>query len=98
MGDYNDESDSNESLEQLLAIDSTDNRFPNAGDEVEEVSEPAGLGHALATRTPGPNMRRGDVNPLRLGIGMGAGTSETGMDLGRTEGDIVCFAGWSGSN
>lgn len=55
---------------------------------LEDASEEAGLGHALATRTVGPNMRRGDADPLYLGmemeVGMGAG-------LGSIEGDIVGF-------
>lgn len=92
--------DSNESLEELLVIERTAKRFPRAGDEVEDPSEEAGLGHALATRTPGPKMRRGDVNPLRFGIGTGAGTKEMGVEvsLRRLEGDRVGFAIWSGSN
>jgi len=63
--------DSNESLEELLEIERTPNRLPNAGDdtdddETEDASEEAGLGYAFATRTPGPKMRRGDVDPCTL--------------------------------
>lgn len=79
-------------------IERTANRFPNAGDEVEDASEEAGLGHALATRTPGPNTRRGDADPLHFGIGIGAGTKDTGVDLGSMEEDVVGFADLSGSN
>ena len=109
---YNDESDevsdSNESLEELFAMVRAASRFPNTGDdpddtddeEMEDVSEEAGLGHALATRTPGPKIRRGDVDPLHLGMGMEAGMKEMGMweGLGRIEGDSVGFADWSGSS
>jgi hypothetical protein len=97
--------DSNESLEELFAIESTASRFPSAGDdkdddEAEDASETAGLGHAFATRTPGPKMRRGDVDPLHFGIGMGAGVKDMGLCLvlGSTEGDSVGFADWSGSS
>jgi len=97
--------DSNESLEELLVIESTPNRLPNAGDdtdddETEDASEEAGLGHTLATRTPGPKMRRGDIDPLHLGMGTGAGMKEmgAGQGLGSIEGDKVGFTGWSGSN
>lgn len=79
-------------------IDSTANRFPNTGDDVEEASEEAGLGHALATRTPGPNTRRGEVDPLRFSMGMGAGTKETGPWFGLESIDILGFADWRGSN
>jgi len=63
--------DSKESLEELLATERTPSRFPNAGDdtdddEAEDANEEAGLAHALATRTPGPKMRRGEVDPLHL--------------------------------
>lgn len=76
--------DSSESLEELFAMVRTPNRFPNAGEytdeeETEDVSEEAGLGQALATRTPGPKMRRGDPEPLRFGVGTGAGLKENGM-------------------
>lgn len=92
--------DSNESLEQLFLMERIANRLPNAGDEEEDATEEAGLGQALATRTPGPNMRRGDVSPLRLGVGVGAGTKETGLGvgLGGLEKDCLGFGGWSGSN
>jgi len=97
--------DSNESLEELLEIERTPNRLPNAGDdtdddETEDASEEAGLGHAFATRTPGPKMRRGDIDPLHFGMGMEAGMKEMGVGrgLGSIEGDRVGFADWSGSN
>lgn len=82
-------------------IERTDDRFANAGDEVEEPIEEAGLGHTLATRTPGPNTRRGDFDPLYFCVGMGAGTKETeepGVGLINVEGDLVGFVDWSGSN
>jgi len=92
--DYNDKSDdiadSKESLEELLAIERTQNRLPDAGgDETEDASEDVGLGHALATRTPGPKMRRGDDDPLHFGMGMEAGMKEMGVGqgLGSIEGD-----------
>lgn len=92
--------DSNESLEELFRMERIANRCPSAGDEMEDPSEEAGLGHALATRTPGPKMRRGDVDPLRLRMGMGAGTKEigVGVGLGSIDGDSEGFADWSGSN
>jgi len=66
--------DSNESLEELFVIESTANRLPSMGDdvdddEIEEASDEAGLGQALATRTPGPKIRRGEAEPLRFGMG-----------------------------
>jgi len=108
-GENYDESDdmveSSESLEELFATVRKANRFPNAGDdtdddETEDASEEAGLGHALATRTPGPKMRRGDADPLRFGVGTGAGLKEKCMweDLWSIEGERVGFADWSGSN
>lgn len=97
--------DSNESLEELFAMERTASRLPSRGDdtdedETEDVSERAGLGHALATRTPGPKMRRGGVDPLHFGMGTGAGMKEMrlGVDLGSIEGESVGFADWSGSN
>lgn len=92
--------DSNESLEELFVMERTASRFPNAGEEAEDAREEAGLGHALATRTPGPKMRRGDVDPLHFCMGMGAGTKEMGVweDLWNIEGDSVGFRYWSGSN
>lgn len=83
-----------------MVIERTADRFTNAGDEVEEAIEEAGLGHALATRTPGPNTRRGDFDPLYFGVGMGAGTKETepGVGLRNVQGGLVGFADWSGSN
>ena len=80
-GNYGESDDCKESLEELLAIERTVNRFPNTGDdtdddEAEDADEEAGLAHALATRTPGPKMRRGEVEPLHFGMGMGAGTNE----------------------
>ena len=81
------------------------NRCPNTGDdrydeELEDVSEEMGLGHALATRTPGPKMRRGEADPLRLGMGMGPWMKERepGKGLWSSEGDNAGFADWSGSN
>jgi hypothetical protein len=64
-------------------MERTVNRFPNAGDdadeeETEDAEEQGGLAQALATRTPGPNMRRGEADPLRFGIGMWAGMKEIG--------------------
>ena len=86
-------------------MERTVNRFPNTGDdtdddEAEDVDEQAGLAQALATRTPGPKMRRGEVDPLRFGIGTGAGTKETGAEEGlkNIEGDSVGFAGRIGGN
>ena len=97
--------DSNESLEELFAMERTANRFPNAGededeDETEEAREQAGLGQALATRTPGPKMRRGDDSPLRFSMGIGADMKERGVGegLGSIEGDSVGFTDWSGSS
>lgn len=97
--------DSNESLEELFTIESTASRFPNAGDdtdddEAEDASEEAGLAHALATRTPGPKMRRGETDPLRFSMGIGAGMKEMGVwvDLEKIEEDDLGFADWSGSN
>lgn len=83
-GESDDMEESSESLEELFAMVRAPNRFPNAGDDIdeeerEEAREEAGLGHALATRTPGPKMRRGDPEPLRLGVGTGAGLKEKGM-------------------
>jgi len=46
-------------------------------------------------------MRRGDVDPLHFGMGIGADTKEMDLEecLGIIEGDGVCFASiWSGSN
>lgn len=74
------------------------NRFPSAGDDVDEPSEEAGLGHALATRTPGPKMRRGDVDPLPFGTGMGAGTKETGVEERWSIEENLGFAERSGNN
>ena len=79
-------------------IERTVNRCPNAGDEVEEARDEAGLDQGLATRTPGPNMRRGDADPLHFGTGMGAGTKETGVGLENIGWYILGFADWSGSN
>jgi len=98
--------DSIESLEELFVMERTANLSPNAGDgtdddEMDEASEGAGLGHALATRTPGPKMSRGDVNPLLFGVGIGAETKERGVrkDRGSIEGESLGFAGiWSGSS
>ena len=97
--------ESSESLEELFAMVRTASRFPNAGDdtdddEAEDASEEAGLGHALATRTPGPKMRRGDADPLRFGMGMGAGMKEreVGERLGSSDGENAGFTDWSGSN
>ena len=69
-------------------------------DETEDASEEAGLGHAFATRTPGPKMRRGDVDPLHFSMGMGAGVKDIGLRvvLGSIEGDSVGFTDWSGSS
>jgi len=97
--------DSNESLEELFVIERTASRSPNTGDETdddeaEEASEEAGLGHALATRTPGPKMRRGDADPLRLCIGMDMGVKDMGVleYLGSIEGDSEGLADWSDSS
>lgn len=98
--EYDDVEDSNESLEELFVMERMANRFPSAGDDVVEASEEAGLGQALATRTPGPKMSLGDFNPLHFGIGTGAGTKETGVeaDLGKIMEGSLGFADWSGSN
>jgi len=95
--------DSNESLEELFAMERTANRFPNTGDdaeddETEDASEGAGLGHAFATRTPGPKMRRGDIDPFHFCMGIGADMKETGADLclGSIEGGSVGFGDRSG--
>lgn len=79
--------DSNESLEELLAMERTASRFPNAGDdtdddEAEDADDEAGLGQALATRAPGPKMRRGEVDPLHFGLGMGIGMRDMGVEVG----------------
>lgn len=98
--EYDDVEDSKESLEELFVMERTANRFPSAGDDVVEASEEAGLGQALATRTPGPKMSLGDVDPLRFGMGTGAGTKDTGVEAGLEnimEGSLG-FADWSGSN
>jgi len=104
-GESDDMADCNESLEELLAIERTVNRVPNTGDdtdddEAEDDNEQVGLAHALATRTPGPKMRRGEVDPLHFGIGTGAGTKEMGVEEGleNIEGDSVGFAGRIGGN
>jgi hypothetical protein len=104
-GESDDTADSNESLEELFVMERTVNRLPNAGDdtdddETEDANEEAGLAHALATRTPGPKMRRGEVDPLHFGMGTGAGMKEMGMGEGleNIEGDSVGFVDWSGSN
>ena len=104
-GDEADMADSNESLEELFTTERTPIRFPNVGDdmdddEIEDASEEAGLAQALATRTPGPKIRRGDVDRLHLGIGNGPGMNDKGVaeDLEYIEGDSVGFAGWSGSS
>jgi hypothetical protein len=85
--------ESSESIDGFFAMVRRPNRFPNAGDdtddeEMEDATEEAGLGHALATRTPGPKMRRGDACPLRLGVGTGAGTKRKrlGVGLGASRG------------
>lgn len=97
-GEYDDMADSNESLERLFVMENAANRLPNTGDdadedETEDAREEAGLGHALATRTPGPKIRRGDVDPLHFGMGSFAGMKEIGLWQG------LGFAGiWSGSN
>jgi len=106
---YDDKSDdivdSNESLEELFAMERTANRFPNTGDdrdddETEDANEGAGLGHAFATRTPGPKMRRGDVDPFHFCMGIGAGMKEMGVrvGLGSIEWDNVGFGDRSGSS
>ena len=104
-GEYDDMAESNESLEELLAMVRTPNRCPTAGDDIdddetEDASEEAGLGHTLATRTPGPKMRRGDPDPLRFGVGTGAGLKEKRVwdGLGNIEGERVGFTDWSGSS
>lgn len=97
-GESDDVVDSNESLEELLVMERTANRFPSAGDDVEDPSEDAGLGHALATRTPGPKMRRGDVDPLPFGTGMGAGTKDMGVEGRWSIEERLGFARWSGNN
>jgi hypothetical protein len=86
-------------------MERTVNRFPNAGDdtdedEAEDANEEAGLAHALATRTPGPKMRRGEVDPLHFGMGMGAGMKEMGVGQGleNIEGDSMGFAGRNGGS
>lgn len=86
-GESDDMADCSESLEELLAIERTVNRFPNTGDdtdddEAEDANEQAGLAHALATRTPGPKMRRGEADPLHFGMGTGADTKERGVEVG----------------
>lgn len=98
--EYDDMEDSNESLEELFVMERTANRFPSAGDDVVEASEEAGLGQALATRTPGPKMSLGGADPLHFGIGTGAGTKETGVDagLGNIMEGSLGFTDWSGSN
>lgn len=69
-------------------MERTVNRFPNAGDDVDEdetedADEQRGLDQAFATRTPGPKMRRGEDDPLRLCMGMLAGTKDMGVGVGR---------------
>jgi len=81
-----------------LAIERTVDKFTNAGDEVDEAIEEAGLGHALATRTPGPNTRRGDFDPLYFGMGAGTKETEPGVGLRNVKEDLLGFADWSGSN
>ena len=93
--------DSNESLEELFAMERTANRFPNTGDdadedETEDASEGAGLGHAFATRTPGPKMRRGDIDPFHFCMGIGAGMKETGTEVCLGSIDRVGFGDRSG--
>lgn len=104
-GESDDMTDSSESLEELLAMERTASRLPNTGDdadedETEEANEEAGLGHALATRTPGPKMRRGEADPLHFCMGMGTGMRDMGVGgcLENIEGDSVGFAEWSGSS
>ena len=86
-------------------MERTASRPPSTGedaddDETEEANEEAGLGHALATRTPGPKIRRGEADPLRFCMGMGTGMKDTGLGegLGNNEGDSVGFVDWSGSS
>ena len=100
-GESDDMADCNESLEVLFAMERTVNRFPNTGedtddDEAEDANEEAGLAHALATRTPGPKMRRGEADPLHFGMGMGTGTKEAGEGFENIDGDGVGFAGRNG--